>query len=383
MTSFSLALSAFRRHRLRTLFTVMSVATAFAIFTILAAIHQGLSGQVSYTTAQRLNTNEANNNSLLPLSYGTRIAAVPGVKAVAWNSGFNGYWQNPKNAVNVLAFSPDVLRVYPEFTISPAQERAFNADRAGVIVGSGLMEKMGWKIGDTIPLERGPLQKNGSTTWTFRIDGTYHTNLPSGFQQFFLIHYEYLNEGRSDLYKNTVAQIHELVDNPREVEHVGAAIDAQFAHSSPSTHTRTEQADTLSSLRRFGDISAMITYVAAAVFATMLLIAGHAMANSVRERIGEFAMMRALGFGRVRLVFLVLRESVLLIGAGSALGMAAGWELSRLLAPFVTPVLRGFGTDWTTFTAGVGIMLAFALLVGVLPSRRVASLPVAVTLRGA
>ena len=382
MSRFGLALSAFRRHIGRTIFTVLSVATAFAIFTILAAIEQGMDGSISLASAQRLTT-RSRINSPLPLSYGAVIRSIPGAVAVTNLTGFPGYFRDPKQNVPIMAFSiPAVLKIYPEFTIPDDQRQAFLHDRQGALVGDVLARKYGWHVGETIPVQGGPAQQNGSTTWIFHIDAIYHADLPTGYQEFFVINYDYLNDGLAPSpRKDTVDEFTLLVDNPKDMDRVAQAIDARFTNASPDTLTESEQQEMASAMRQFGDIGAIVTYVGLAVFASMLLITGNTMANSVRERMGEFAMMRALGFGRLQLAFVVLREAALLIGAGAAIGVLAGWGLSMLMAPVMTHLLMGFAVTWVTVALAAVFAALFALATGLLPGRRIAQMPVAATLR--
>jgi putative ABC transport system permease protein len=241
---------------------------------------------------------------------------------------------------------------------------------------------MGWHIGQAIPVQDGPAQANGSTTWLFHIDGIYQDRLPEGSATFMNAHYDYINDGiQPSARKDTVDKFDEFVDDPKNVDGVAAAIDARFSNASPDTRTQTIQEEALSSMRQFGDIGAIITAVGFAVFASMLLITGNTMANSVRERFGEFAMMRAIGFGRFELAFIIFRESAILISVGAALGVLAGWELSRLMEPLMTQVLLAFSPTWTAFALAAFLALLFALATGFLPGRRVAQMPVAATLR--
>jgi putative ABC transport system permease protein len=366
------------------IFTVLSVATAFAIFTILATIEEGLNGKVSLASAQRLDTSPTMNIPL-PVSYVVTIRSVPGIADLTYQAGFDGYFQNPDKGVGVLAFAvPSVLKIYPEFSIPPEQKNAFLHDRGGAVAGDVLMRKMGWHVGETVPIQGGPPQTNGSTTWVFHIDGTYRTDLPAGYQEFFLVNYDYFNEGlAASPIKDTVQQITTLVDDPKNVDRVAHTIDARFTNSSPDTRTESEQQETMSALRQFGDVGSIITYVGIAVFASMLLITGNTMANSVRERMNEFAMMRALGFGRLQVAFIVFREAAILIGTGASLGVLAGWSLGKLMEPIMTPVLRGFAMPWTAVVLAAALALLFALATGCLPGRRVANLEIATTLRRA
>ena len=384
MNDFTLIWSVFRRHKVRTIFTVFSVATAFTIFTILAAMHHGLTGQIRLSLAQRLLTyNKLANGDTLPVGYAAKIASVPGISAVGYISWFGGYFRDPKNTVEIQAFSSNsVLRVYPELALSPAQTNAFLRDQQGVIVGPVLAQQMGWMIGDTVPLQGGPLQKNGSTTWYFHIVGIYHADLPAGYQNMFIAHYRYFNDGiANERARDTVNQFEVLVANIQDIDRVARVINSQFEDASPQTRTRSEQEVVRSGLRQFGDIGAMLTYVGVAVFFSMLLITGNTMANSVRERVSEFAIMRALGFGPWQLTRIILQESGCVTLTGAAFGMLLGLEICHLLAPSITQVLEAFDVTWSAVALGLGLAIVFAAFTGIVPSQRIRRLAVAAALR--
>jgi putative ABC transport system permease protein len=382
MTRFGLTLSAFRRHIGRTIFTVLSVAMAFAIFVVLAAIENGMDGHISLAAAQRLDT-EAAINAPLPLGYEATIRATPHVKAVTYDTAFVGYFRDPKQRVLVIGDAvPSLFDVYPEVALPNDQKEAFLHDRSGAVVSDEVAAKMGWHIGQTIPVQDGPTQANGSRTWLFHIDGIFHENMPEGSARFMNAHYDYIDDGLPpSARKDAVDKFDTMVDDPKNVDSVAAAIDARFANSSPDTRTQTVQEEALSEMRQFGDVGAIITYVGLAVFASMLLITGNTMANSARERLNEFAMMRAIGFGRVELAFIVFRESLILVGTGAALGLLVGWGLVRLMAPVMTEILISFSLTWWALAVAAVLALFFALVTGFLPGRLIARMPVAITLR--
>ena len=382
MTRFGLALSAFRRHKGRTVFTVLSVAMAFAIFVVLAAIANGMDGHISMAAAQRLDTEPA-INAPLPVSYGATIRATPHVKAMTYDTAFVGYFRDPKQRVLVIGNAvPSLFDVYPEVALPNDQKEAFLHDRSGAVVSDEVAAKMGWHVGQTIPIQDGPAQANGSRTWLFHIDGIFHENMPEGTARFMNAHYDYINDGiPPSARKDTVDKFDSLVDDPKNVDSVAAAIDARFTNASPDTRTQTVQEEALSEMRQFGDVGTIITYVGVAVFASMLLIIGNTMANSVRERMGEFAMMRAIGFGRFEVALIVFRESAILVGTGAILGMLVGWGLSRLMAPVMTQVLLAFSLTWTAIALAAVLALFFALATGFFPGRQVARMPVAAALR--
>jgi putative ABC transport system permease protein len=384
VTGLRLALSTFRRHRLRTGFTVISVAAGFAVFIVLAAIHQGVSGQLRFDTAQRLLTsNKLNNGSVLPVRYAAQIRKIPGVAAVAYLANFNAYFRDPRNTINVTPFSVHTLTaVYPMFVTPPEQLKKFLRDRQGAVVGPALARKMNWKVGQTIPLQGGPQRQNGGTTWTFHLDGIYHTELPEGYRSYFVVHYAYYNRSLADARRrDTVQQFEIMAANPRVVSRVSHGIDSHFENASPQTMTMSERSNALTRMREFGDISTILIGVGCAVFFSMLLIAGNTLANSVRERTSEFAAMRALGFERWHLVSLVLGESVLLVGTGCALGLGSGWMLCRLVAPEIVGAMQAFAITGSAIAVAVGLAVLFALAISAIPARQVSTLAVADALR--
>ena len=381
MTDNSIVFAAFRRHKVRTLFTVLSVTVAFAIFLVIAALHAGYGGMLNYAQSQRLIVLGESLN--LPVSYAAKIAALPGVKAVDYDTGFYGIYREPKNGVYVQAAPfPAYLIVYPERKLTAAARHAMLMDRQGAVVGAELARKMGWKVGDTIPLSYGPAQTNGSTTWYFHLQGIFESDLPNETQQDFVAHYEYVNEGRADVsQKDRVAMIYVFINDARDISRMANLIDAKFAASQPSTLTLPEQFLAASVIKSAGDIGSALIAVAVAVFFSMLLVAGNTMANSVRQRVHEFALMRALGFSRWRLAGLVVKESAVLIGMGTVLGLALGWWVCQLMTPIIGASMPYFAISSLSLLLGVLLAGVFLCLISIFPARRATSLPIADTLR--
>ncbi|MGB9428836.1 MAG: FtsX-like permease family protein [Gammaproteobacteria bacterium] len=385
MNTSTLIWGALKRHKARTIFTFLSVVVAFILFSLLAAVRYGMMGQLTVSVAERLDTNnKVSQGNPLPLSYYQKIVTIPGVAAVTYLTGFNGYYKDPKNAFQILAFSPTIFTVYAEAKLPLGQLRAWLTDRQGVIVGPDIAKRMGWKVGDTIPVQSKVPQKDGSTTWYFHLLGIYHADLPTAYQSFFIGHYQYFNEGVADAKsQNLVFQYIERVDDPRNTTRISNAIDTLFANSSPQTLTQSEVQETVSFIRQFGNITAMVIYIGIAVFFSLLLIVGNTLAQSVRERTSEFAMFRALGFKRGWIILLVFQESLLLIVSGGILGLILGYLVTRLLYPGVGNLLQTFGMTWNAAGVGIALSLLFGIVAALVPMQRVTRLQVAEALRRA
>ncbi|HEX4861482.1 MAG TPA: ABC transporter permease [Rhizomicrobium sp.] len=382
MTDNSLTFSVFRRHKMRTLFTVLSVMVAFAIFLVLATLYEGFAGLVNYGRAQRMDV-WSDGFGRLPVSYAAKITSLGGVKTVAYQTSLFGYFRDPKNSVVVIGVPFErYMAIFPELSVTGAERQAMLRDRQCTIAGASLADKMGWKTGDTIPVSGGPAQKNGSTTWYFHLCGIFKSTLPDTLMQNLVANYAYLNEGNADAgARDQVDQILLMTNDARDIPAAARAIESTFANAQPPAMALPDALLYLSVVKSFGDVGAIITAIGAAVFLSMLLVTGNAMSNSVRERLNEFAVMRALGFGRRRVVWLVLRESGWIVGLGAALGLVLGWRLCLMMAPVVSQTLPYFVVTWQAVAAAVLLAALFAVLTSILPARRVTALEVADTLR--
>lgn len=384
MNTFALLFGAYRLHAARTIFTLLSIVVAFILFSLLAALRHGVSGQLTFAVAQRLDTSNVNlQGSGMPISYYQKIAAVPGITAVTYIFTFSGYYQNPSNRVGGFFIpSSNVFQIYPEFELSQDQKQAWLTDRQGAIVGPALARRMGWKVGDTIPVQLMP-QKNGSTTWYFRLDGIYATDLPTVYQSYFVAHYDYFNESVGiPTFQNTAATFIERINDPRNAQRISNAIDAIFTHASPQTFTEPEQTETVSYLRQFADIYAMSLYVGLAVFFSLLLIVANNMARSVRERTDQFVLLRAVGFRHLRVIWLIWFESFLLMMAGTIAGLLLGYGVVSLLYPHVANLLSTFSLTWQAAHWGILLGVTFSLLASIIPAQRITRLHVGAALRG-
>jgi putative ABC transport system permease protein len=376
--------AALKRSKGRMIFTWLSVVVAFILFSILAAVRYGMLGQLSITSAERLDTfSRVSFRDPLPVNYYDKIITVPGVSAVIYLVGIQGYYRQPKNTVRVLFTNcRSVLRVFPEFKLPRAEIRAWLNDRRGVIVGPALADRMDWKVGETVPIRSQSLRTDGSNTWYFHLDGIYHDNLPSHYQYYFVGHYQYFNQGVAAAQdRNVVLQYIERIDDPRNATRISESIDDLFANASPQTLTQPQVKVILSQIREIGNITAMVVYVGIAVFFSLLLIVGNTHAQSVRERTPELAMLRALGFGRLRIAWLAFEEALVLIGSGGIVGLFVGWLVTRALYPMVGNFLSTFQMTWSAVAGGIALAIVFAILASLVPLQRIARLRVAEALR--
>ncbi len=374
MKYLSLVWAALWRRKTRTLLTVFSVLAAFLLFGMLDAVRTAFDASDQLAGSGRLIvSSKLSIIQPLPISLLPRIQTVAGVKQVAYANWFGGYYQQPKNFFPNFAVSPDYLQVYRDLMVlEPAQAKAFADTRDGAVVGAALAKKFGWKLGQRVPLIAGIFpRRDGSNAWNFQIVGIFHAGNPKlkAVEQDFLFHWKYFDEGNAYM-RNMAGWYVVNLTNPADANRVAQAIDALSHNSDHETRTQTEQAFQAAFIKQIGDIGLIVGGIMAAVFFTLLLLTGNTMAQAVRERIPELAVMKTLGFGDGTVLALVLAESVLLVVLGGVLGMA----LATLLLPAVNAAAGGGivlpPLGWHSWLLGLALMVLIGLLVGALPAVR-------------
>ena len=326
MKYFGLVWSALFRRKTRTVFTLLSIVAAFLLFGLLDSVRGAFANAGhSVAGASRLITiSKVSFMFALPKSLDMLIRAVPGVADVTYANWFGGIYQDPKNFFANEAVAPNFFDVYPEFKLPPAELRAFEQTRTGAVVGASLARRFHWKIGDQIPLEATIFpQKNGSNTWSFNLVGIYRIANPRERSQedAMFFHWKYFDEARA-FGQGDVGWYIERIARPKDSDRIAQAIDAISANSDHETKTQSEDAFQASFVSQFADIGLIVGSIMGAVFFTLILLTGNTMAQAVRERIPELAILKTIGFSNRGVLALVLAESVLLLAVGGASGLA-------------------------------------------------------------
>lgn len=382
MKFFVLVASNLKRKKARTLLTLLSILVAFFLFGLLCALKKALDGGVSMAGADRLITrHKVSIIQMIPVSYKNRIAAMPGVSAVASQSWFGGIYQDPKNFFPSMPVDPEAfLDMYPEFVVAADQRATWLKTRTGAIVGRTTAQRFGWKVGDRIALNSPIWQReDGSHTWEFDLCGIYEGAKKGTDTSQFFFHYDYFDEGRAYA-KGTIGWFTIRVKDPAEADHVAAAIDREFANSPTETKTEPEGAFAAGFAQQVGDIGLIVTGILSAVFFTILLVSGNTIAQSVRERTEEIGVLKAIGFPNGLVLALVLAESTLIAALGGFLGLGLAWLLTAggSPAPSLLPVFY-FPTQ--DLLLGAGLVLLLGLVTGAVPALQAMRLGVAEALR--
>ncbi len=363
------------RRKTRTLFTLLSVLAAFLLFGLLDSVRTaftnaggGVAGANRLVTVSKVSFTVALPKSLLP-----RIQAVPGVAEVSYGNWFGGIYQEPRNFFPNEAVAENFLDLFPEWELPAEQREAFKHTRTGAVVGASLAKRFNWKIGDKIPLQATIFpQKNGSNTWTFDLVGIFHARDKKleGQENILFFNWDYFNEATQFGGGSNVGWYEVKLADSKQADQVAQRIDALSADSEHETKSQSEQAFTTALVAQFADIGLIVGGIMGAVFFTLVLLTGNTMAQAVRERIPELAVLKTLGFSSISILGLVLAESVLLLFLGGAIGMALSSVVVNIARAKIGPQVPLASLDVSTWMLGLALMIAIGLLVGALPAVR-------------
>ena len=371
-----------KRKKIRTMLTLLSIMIAFMLFGYLAAIKQGFSQGIDVAGADRLIVrHKVSIIQLLPESYESRLEQIDGVVDAAYQTWFGGIYQKPSNFFAQMPVNPqEYLEMYPEFLLSDEERQAWIKTRSGAIAGRGIAERFGWKVGDRIPINATVwTRKGGERTWEFDLVGIYDGAEKGTDLTQFLFRYDFFDESRQ-FGQGQVGWYTVRIADPDRAADTAALIDAEFANSPYETKAEPEGAFLQGFANQVGDIGFIMMSIVAAVFFTILLVAGNTMAYAVRERTNELAVLKAIGFTDAAVLGLVLGESLVLTAIGGSIGLSLAWLMVSAGDP-TGGSLPVFFIPVKDLVLGAVLIVLMALVAGILPAVQAQRLRIADALR--
>jgi putative ABC transport system permease protein len=370
------------RHPLRTALTILGMAVAVLAFCLLRTVVAAWYSGVSAASPARLVTRNAISLVFpLPIAYLPKIQSIPGIAAVAYGSWFGGTYIDehhffPQFAVDVRHY----FSIHPEYVIPEAQKEAFFRDRRGCAVGRALAARYGWKLGDPIVL-KGTIYPG---EWQFVIRAIYTGAEPTTDEGRFFCHWDYLNESlkkSGSSRADNVGWFLIKVARPDLAPVVAAQVDELFKNSLAETITETEQAFALGFVAMTSAILLAIQVVSWVVIGVILVVLANTMAMSARERQGEYAVLKTMGFRTRHLASLILGESLLLALAGGLVGEALTFPAVHFFKTQLGQYFRVFPLTRATLALALGVALLVGLLAALLPAWRATRISIAAALR--
>lgn len=373
------------RHRLRTILTMLGIATAVMAFGLIRTIVTAWNAGVEASAANRMITRQRVSFIFpLPMPYRQQIARVPGVEAVSWANWFGGVYGDPNDFKNFWPrFAVDhetYLDLYPEFQLPPDQLAAFKSERSATVIGRKLAAQHGFKLGDVITMEGDIFP--GRWQWVVRGIYTGRDQTVDETQMFF--HWDYLYEQVRQQEPGRPVEAGWFilrVEPPDAMPSVASTVDEQFVNSRAPTKTETEKAFQQGFVAMSSAIITSLQVISVVIVGIILLVLANTILMAVRERTREYAVLKTLGFTGKHLTGMIFGESLLIALCGGLLGLALTF-----------PVVAGFGKALPTFFPIINVApltivlaLAAALIAGAVaaffPATRVVRTPIVGGLR--
>ena len=374
-----------RRHPLRSFLTACGIMVALVALIMIRTLLDAWYSGVRQSSRDRLIVrNSVSLVFYLPIAYGPRIAQVPGVERVAYANWFGGMYRENRFDFANFAVSDGYVDLYPEFILSEEERLAFKRDRRGALIGEEVAQAFDLKVGS-------PLRLKGTVypgDWDFVVRGILKKRDPQVDSLIMFFQWDYLNERIKQMAVRNPGQagiyVVQLASGANGAL-VSKKIDALFANSYAETLTENETAFIQSFVSMSSAIIDALNVVSVVVVAIILLVLANTMVMSTREKLREFAMLKALGFEGSKLFWLIAGEGILLSLGGFLL-------LCLVLPPifwlFSSKLMSQLATFFPSFTLNLWWLVLAAtlcvflgLLSGVVPYLTVSRMKVAEVLR--
>jgi len=383
MKYFPLVWTALWRKPARTILTFLAAVAAFTLFGLAIGVNATYAGFVARARADQVYVNPRFEGALT-LAQRNRIAGMADVRAIGVEDFFVGYYRDPKNMVVPGFMDHGMREAAPEIPLTAAQWDQLEADPSGVFIDNRTAARLGLKRGDAMPvMSSGPSRRDGSKLWPFHVLGVVE-NPPWARGGLVMANYDYYDRTRLLEQQGQVGQLFVLLKDPDHVSSFASAVEQMFANSANPTWVVPDkmQAQVAGSYKF--NIPLLTQGVSAAGLFMILFLIANAIAQSVRERVAEFAVLKTLGFSDAGVMALVFAEAAIPCLLGALVGFAIAGVLASKIAGL--SALQKMNVAPPTLSLGVlAIAFAFAALVAfasaAMPAWRMRRLDIASALR--
>ncbi len=360
------------RNKLRTLLTGGAIALAVSLVCLLLTMPAGLDALLeNIANNTRISVhNKAGIVYSMPMSFTRRVRQVDGVAAAMAQTWYGGAFEEDGKVTfpNFAVEGDQIGAVYPDYPIAPDQLADFQRYRDGALVGRQVMRKYGWKIGQRVTLR--------STVWPVDLDFRIVGEVANERAPFFWFNWQYLDQalqaqGRPGL--GIVGMIWVRAADAQQVNAIMREVDEMSRNSEAETASETEKSFFSNFFGSLQGLVTIILIVTSLVVLCIVVIAANTASMAVRERSGEIAVLKAIGFGRRAIFGMLLAEAVTLASLAGAAGVGFAVALTRAMQMFAgwSDTLGPLGSFIITpavIAQGLFLSLCVGLVAGVVPS---------------
>jgi putative ABC transport system permease protein len=351
----------------------LAVTSSFTLFGLMVGLHATYDRLIEHSRMDRLYINARFGNAspmgiLLPFALRDQIAHVEGVSAVSAVDYLRGYYQEPHQRVSIYAVDEDMRKAWPELPLTDAQWAQLLATPNGIFISRLRSATLGLKGGDTLALITPSVTRaDGAPSWEFQVLGVM-PNTP-GYESLILGNLSYVDNSMPLALQSYAWEFRVAVRDATKANDISVRIDQELANSSSPTLTIPDKVAEIDAVNSGISVASKTWPVAAGGIFMILLLTANGIAQSVRERTPEFAVLTTIGYSQSTLMGLVLAEAAIpcVVGAGIGMGLAVllarlptGYlptDLASLPKPTLSPSIFAFSLICAVLLALVGAVI--------------------------
>ena len=354
-----------RRSPRRTALTFLGLVIAFFLFTSLESLLYTMSTVVSGASRDALLFTRAADpdywRAKLPASYADAIAELPGVVAASPVRFFFGSGREEGSFAVAMGIEPDAhLKLGIPDGVTGSELRAMFTERDAALVGERMLEDNGWKVGDRVTIAGRMRQPD--LAFTIRGDIARGDRL----DRVALVRLDYLDEMQDQGGRVTFIQVR--ARDAGIAPAVAGAIDERFANYTMPTETVTEKAHVAPFIASLSDARDGLRVVGYLALAVTLLVVANSVAVGVRERTREIGTLRAVGYGRGRVMSLVLAEALVVAVAGGTVGALAAYAVFATGGVEIPGAGFAYRSDFSVVVRAALLSIPLGLVAGAQPA---------------
>jgi putative ABC transport system permease protein len=367
----------------------LAVTVSFSLFGLMVGLHATYDRLIDNARMDRLYVNARFPNAspmglLLPFALRDQIAHEEGVSAVSSVRYLRGYYQDPHQRATVYAVDEYMRKAWPELPLSADQWDQLLATPAGIFITRSRAATLGLKTGDTFPLITPPgTRADGAPSWEFHVLGIM-PNM-SGYESLILGNLGYVDNSVPLPFRGYAWEFRIAVRDGANANDISVHIDRGLANSSTPTLTIPDKVAEIDAVNSGISVASKTWPVAGAGIFMILLLIANGIAQSVRERTPDFAVLKTIGYRESTLMALVLAEAAIPCVAGAAIGMLLAVLLARLPTHYLPTDLASLPKPTlapSIFAFSLACALLLALVSSAIPLQRLRRLSVTDALAG-
>lgn len=382
----SLVFKNLTKHWFRSLLTIGALGIALCLLCTLRSLIVALDAGVRDAAANRLIVqSQVSLFVALPKSYQAKVAEVPGVDKVSRWQWFGGFYEEPENFFAQFGTDVDVfLEMYPEIEVIEGSVEKFKTERQACLIGTDLVRRFNWKVGDQVPVISGLFARADQQAWTFTVAGVYRSKKKNVDNNTLYFNFEYLAkalESGETVGPDGVGVYVATLEPGADRTQVAATIDGLFENGPQRTLTNTEAEFQAQFVSMIGNVPFFVNAIGMGVLVAILFATLNTMLMASGEQTRDLGVLKALGFTDGSVFAVMLAQSLVLCSIGGFGGIAVAIVVEGGMQQLLSTTFPGYELTSGTLLLASSLTIGLGLLAGILPALRARRLEVVEALR--